>query len=191
VADTTAPFSPYNATIVYENGKYVAFVGTSNVYYSEDGIAWGESTIPIAGVWHGVAYGNGLFVAVMYIGSNVAYSIDGVTWISTEGQLIQDGKGISPTVFGAALASHGNHAPRVTTADNGKVLRVVGGKWKADSFVSSGVASSIDLSSLDTDGKIVETYADGSTKTTTIEFDELGNPIKITDGDGNVTEIVW
>lgn len=53
------------------------------------------------------------------------------------------------------------------------------------------VATSIDLSMLDSSGQIVETYADGSTKTTQLEFDESGNPIKITDGDGNVTEITW
>lgn len=52
------------------------------------------------------------------------------------------------------------------------------------------VATSIDLSALDS-GTIVETYADGTTKTITLEYDEDGNPIKITDGDGNVTELTW
>ena len=52
-------------------------------------------------------------------------------------------------------------------------------------------AASINLSGLDTTGQIVETYADGSTKTTSLEFDADGNPIKITDGDGNVTELIW
>ena len=51
--------------------------------------------------------------------------------------------------------------------------------------------TSIDLSTLDTEGKIVETYADGSTKTTTMEFDADGNPVKITDGDGNETVLTW
>jgi len=53
------------------------------------------------------------------------------------------------------------------------------------------VATSIDLSMLDSSGQIVETYADGRTKTTQLEFDENGNPIKMADGDGNVTEITW
>lgn len=52
-------------------------------------------------------------------------------------------------------------------------------------------ATSINLSGLDTTGQIVETFADGSTKTTTLEFDADGNPIKITDGDGNVTVLTW
>lgn len=56
---------------------------------------------------------------------------------------------------------------------------------------ASNPATSINLSGLDTTGKIVETYADGSTKTTSLEFDADGNPIKITDGDGNVTTLIW
>lgn len=52
-------------------------------------------------------------------------------------------------------------------------------------------ATSIDLSALDSEGKIVETYADGTTKTTSLEFDADGNPVKITDADGNVTTLTW
>jgi bacillopeptidase F (M6 metalloprotease family) len=50
---------------------------------------------------------------------------------------------------------------------------------------------SIDLSALDTEGKIVETFADGSTKITLVEFDENGNPIKLVDADGNETVLTW
>ena len=53
------------------------------------------------------------------------------------------------------------------------------------------VATTIDMRKFDTSGQITETYADGSTKTTTIEFDADGNPVKITDGDGNVTTLTW
>lgn len=49
--------------------------------------------------------------------------------------------------------------------------------------------TAIDISGLDTDGTIVETYADGTSKTTTMEFDDKGNPTKVTDGNGNVTEL--
>jgi YD repeat-containing protein len=52
-------------------------------------------------------------------------------------------------------------------------------------------ASSIDLSAFESDGTIVETFADGSTKTTTMEFDADGNPIKITDAEGKVTVLTW
>ena len=51
--------------------------------------------------------------------------------------------------------------------------------------------TAIDISGLDTNGTIVETYADGTSKTTTIEFDANGTPTKITDGDGNVTTLIW
>jgi YD repeat-containing protein len=51
--------------------------------------------------------------------------------------------------------------------------------------------SSIDMTALDSDGVIVETFADGSTKTTTIEFDANDNPIKITDTTGKVTVLTW
>lgn len=56
---------------------------------------------------------------------------------------------------------------------------------------ASTPATSIDLSALDTEGKVVETYADGTSKATTLEFDSNGNPVKITDGDGNVTTLIW
>lgn len=46
----------------------------------------------------------------------------------------------------------------------------------------------IDLSASD---KIVETFVDGSTKTTTLEYDSTGHPIKITDEGGNVTTFTW
>ena len=49
--------------------------------------------------------------------------------------------------------------------------------------------TAIDISEFDANGTIVETYADGTSKTTTMEFDDKGNPIKVTDGDGNVTEL--
>lgn len=53
------------------------------------------------------------------------------------------------------------------------------------------VATSIDLSAYESNGQIVETYEDGSTKTTTVEFDAIGNPIKITDANGKVTVLTW
>ena len=52
------------------------------------------------------------------------------------------------------------------------------------------IPASIDLSRLD-DGEVVETFSDGTVKTTTIEYDSDGNPVKITDGDGNVTVLTW
>ena len=64
-------------------------------------------------------------------------------------------------------------------------------KIDAKYIPSEAVPTSVDLSAYESSGTIVETYADGTTKTTSIEFDADGNPIKITDGDGNVTELTW
>ena len=57
-------------------------------------------------------------------------------------------------------------------------------------MLNEGVTS-IALSALDTEGKIVETYADGTERVTTLEFDAAGNPVKITDADGNETVLTW
>jgi hypothetical protein len=52
-------------------------------------------------------------------------------------------------------------------------------------------AVGINLSGFESEGKIVETFADGSTATTVMEFDAEGKPTKITDGNGNVTVLTW
>lgn len=74
-----------------------------------------------------------------------------------------------------------------------RVYQSIPDKWllKEKCLPDAAQPVSIDLSGLDTNGTIVETYADGTTKTTTLEFDASGNPIKITDGDGNVTTLTW
>lgn len=63
--------------------------------------------------------------------------------------------------------------------------------WFSSLNEGEAVATSIDLSGYESNGQIAETYADGTTKTTTVEFDASGNPTKITDGDGNVTTLTW
>jgi hypothetical protein len=56
-------------------------------------------------------------------------------------------------------------------------------------FLPSAV--SVNLSGFESNGKIVETYADGSVVTTVMEFDANGKPTKITDSNGNVTVLTW
>ncbi len=51
-------------------------------------------------------------------------------------------------------------------------------------------ATAVDLSGFE-NGTVVETYSDGSAKTYTFEFDSDGNPVKITDSDGNETVLTW
>lgn len=52
-------------------------------------------------------------------------------------------------------------------------------------------ATTVDLSAYESNGTIVETYSDGSTITYTMNFDDEGNPTKITDSDGNITNLTW
>lgn len=66
---------------------------------------------------------------------------------------------------------------------------------KLMAMIGASAPSTLVLSRLNPDdtgkGYIVETYADGTKRTTVMEFDEAGNPIKITDADGNETVLVW
>lgn len=79
--------------------------------------------------------------------------------------------------------------PAVTAADNGKIMQVKNGAWAVGDKDSS--PSSINMSGFEREGRIVETFADGSTATTVMEFDSNGKPTKITDGNGNVTVLTW
>lgn len=83
--------------------------------------------------------------------------------------------------------------PEVTEDDNGKVLALVDGAWTpiAVEIPEPSVATDVDLSAYESDGEIVETYADGSVVTTVMEFDSNGKPTKITDSNGNVTVLTW
>ena len=84
------------------------------------------------------------------------------------------------------------------TEHTARVYQSTPDKWLLkEQYLPAGIGGavtqlvSIDLSGLDTSGTIVETYADGTTKTTSIEFHANGTPTKITDGDGNVTTLTW
>jgi hypothetical protein len=61
-----------------------------------------------------------------------------------------------------------------------------------EEYVDSKLAEpvSIDLSAYESEGRIEETFADGSSVTTVMEFDENGKPAKITDSNGNVTDLI-
>lgn len=82
--------------------------------------------------------------------------------------------------------------PAIMTIQEGTVI------YPYDSNATNSVrklinneAVSVDLSAMDTTGEIIEVYADDTVKTTTMEFDENGNPTKITDSDGHVTTLTW
>ncbi|HIU43859.1 MAG TPA: exo-alpha-sialidase [Candidatus Ventrousia excrementavium] len=70
--------------------SYVTAVGGSNIaYYSTDGLEWTQTTLPSAGLWYDVAYGNGKFIAINKSNNTVAYSTDGILW--TQGTTLQPG----------------------------------------------------------------------------------------------------
>ena len=53
------------------------------------------------------------------------------------------------------------------------------------------IATDVDLSKYESEGIIVETYADGSSLTHTFEFDANGRPTKRTDSNGGETIFTW
>jgi hypothetical protein len=68
--------------ITYGNGVFVAVsYNGSYSYYSQDGVTWTLSSLPILSWWSSVAYGGGIFVTVSNDGTGrVATSPDGITW---------------------------------------------------------------------------------------------------------------
>ena len=76
--------------IAYGDGKFVA-VGNNAVMTSTDGITWTSRTYPqiyygLGGdTWTGVAYGNGIWVAVAF-SNGVMTSPDGITWTTRVGR---------------------------------------------------------------------------------------------------------
>ena len=76
--------------VAYGNGVY-AIVGDYRGIYSSDGINWSDATGLGGSNWAGVAYGNGMFVAVGYGGNyRTAYSYDGINWNIVVGSNIAD-----------------------------------------------------------------------------------------------------
>jgi hypothetical protein len=94
VSDPASTIGSFILKAAYGNGMFIA-VGCDNVIhdktevrgkaaYSYDGASW---TAADSGAFgknsvEGIAYGNGMFVAVG-VNSNIAYSTDGVTWMPT------------------------------------------------------------------------------------------------------------
>ena len=79
-ADSTSGW----AAVTFGNGLFVATrnapAGTQRIMTSPDGITWTLRTHASEGYLWSVTYGNGLFVALSYYGSNALTSPDGVTW---------------------------------------------------------------------------------------------------------------
>ena len=77
---------PY--TVHFANNLFVAAPWDQSATYvltSTDGTTWTERSIPVAGGWEAISYGNGVWVVVGDVGAGSAvnkyiYSSDGITW---------------------------------------------------------------------------------------------------------------
>ena len=100
----------------------------------------------------------------------------------------ESGKGIYTCTYAWSPYLVGEQYPMIITiiVEETKITGMARFMW-----TEAEVPSEIDLSAFETAGTIVETYADDTTKTTVMEFDADGNPVKITDADGNETVLTW
>ena len=83
----TPPNVPNYTAITYANGRFVAVGATTGagpipVAYSDDGITWSLPATGFSATRQGIAYGNGLWVAVASNASSVS-SDNGLNWTTT------------------------------------------------------------------------------------------------------------
>ena len=125
------PSSKYWKSVTYGNGKFVAVANDlAGAAYSEDGITWTSTTMPSSENWTSVTYGNGKFVAVERSSDQAAYSEDGINWKNTVEYISQNNSDITESVrsvINKSIYETIVGVPACTTADNGKVLKVVDG----------------------------------------------------------------
>ena len=129
--EITMPSSAKWYFVTYGNGKFVAVAERSTAAaYSEDGITWTATTMPSSKNWASVTYGNGKFVAVESSSDQLAYSEDGINWKTTFEYISQNESDITESVrsvINKSIYETIVGVPACTTADNGKVLKVVDG----------------------------------------------------------------
>lgn len=82
----TLPVTTGWLVLLVGNGTFVAIPGlaTQNTATSTDGIAWVSNTtvLPVSGTWYCGCFSRGLFFMARYGSTDLAVSIDGVTWTS-------------------------------------------------------------------------------------------------------------
>jgi hypothetical protein len=144
----TLPNIPSASTsVTYGNGKFVAVMnGSSNVFYSIDGINWSVGTSS-SGPWSSVTHGNGKFVAVSNDGDYpVMFSSDGLGWTTIASEYILYSINVDPAV---ALAM--NHDGSVLAICNSYSVFVYTNQILTNTFVNI-YPGSIDMSS---DGSVI------------------------------------
>lgn len=67
--------------LIYGIGTFITMQTDGGNAYSKDGLNWSVGNLGnISSATNTIAYGNGMFVAVVYGGTTTAYSYDGVYW---------------------------------------------------------------------------------------------------------------
>lgn len=105
---------------------------------------------------------------------------------ATDATLSQRGRAADAGAVGTALATAEAEFSRVWTQVSLNAQNVERLQAAMDEQPTS-----IDLTAFETDGRIVETYADGTQVAYSMTFNEDGNPVRIADSKGNITTLTW
>ncbi len=130
-APSTLPGGGSYGAIVYGNSTYVAIMVSptagTQAATSPDGVTWTSQILP-SGAWTGIAFGNGIFVAVTgkyATSSNIAaYSTNGSTWtsatlpVSATGRAIAFGNGKFVCIDAALNSYYSTNGATWTTGAN-------------------------------------------------------------------------
>ena len=156
-------------------------------YWQTDVQAMGtESTLPSSAYWYSVTYGDGKFVAVVYMSNKAAYSTDGINWTSST--LPSSAKWYSVT-YGdgkfVAVASNSNKAAYSTNGIN----------WTASTLPSSADWYSVTYG----DGKFVvvaynsdkSAYSTDGINWTSSTLPSSANWRSVTYGDGKFVVVTY
>jgi hypothetical protein len=86
------PPSGMISKIIYANEIFVACVNniSGKIATSFDGSNWQEIDVE-SGIWEGIAYGNGIFIACKSLGETIIYSTDGFAWSTREASSVPYG----------------------------------------------------------------------------------------------------
>jgi hypothetical protein len=76
------PSGMRGCSAAYGNDRFVAVSGSNSnkAAWSADGLSWTQVQLPQRGLWSGIAYGNGVFVAMALSDRSVMHSTDGTSW---------------------------------------------------------------------------------------------------------------
>lgn len=76
--------------------------------YSDDGLTWHQTPLPVEGYWSDVCYTGEAFIAVAKGSQTLIYSTDGIAWNSMELPILADWTSLARTRNGIIIVSNGN-----------------------------------------------------------------------------------